>query len=257
MKKLSRIILPLISIGMVFTACQKLTFHCCSDEDALYQYAVLASLNNGIYDGDLTIGELKEKGDIGLGTYNAMDGEMVMVDGVCYQVLKSGIVEASDEMTTPYAVITFFDHDVSFQINETVDYPKLKKTIEDQLPSRNYFYAFKIKGHFETIHCGGAPKQTKPYVNTLADIIAVRPQYKKENVNGTIVGFWCPAYVGEVTLAGFHLHFISDDLSVGGHLLEFKSSQLQISYDVIKKMTFDLQDNEEFAKKRFKADQGY
>ncbi len=257
MKKLSRIILSLISIGIGFTACQKSTCPCCSGNDILYQYSVLAGINNSIYDGDLTIRELKEKGDIGLGTYTTFNGEMVMVDGVCYQVLESGIVEASDETTTPYAVTTFFDHDVSLEINEAVDYPKLRELIENQLPSKNYFYAFKIKGHFEMIHCGGAPKQTRPYTNTLADIIAVRPQYQKENVTGTIAGFWCPAYVGEVTLAGFHLHFIADDLSIGGHLLDFKSSQLQVSYDVIKNMTFDLQDNEEFANKMFKADQGY
>jgi len=224
----------------------------------LYQYSVLAGLNNSIFSGDLTIKELKTKGDLGVGSYSGFDGELVMVDGKVYQVFETGeIRKAPLELTTPYVTATFFDKDATFQENQPVNYEKLKEVIESKLPSKNYFYALKITGNFNSVLCVGAPKQEKPYTKTLADIIPVRPQFKAENINGTIVGFWCPSYVGEVTLAGFHLHFVSDNLKIGGHLIDFESSDLLIEYDEIMKMTFDLQDNELFRESELKPNQGY
>jgi len=223
-----------------------------------YQYSVLAGLNNSNFSGDLTIKELKTKGDLGVGTYSDLAGELVMVDGKVYQVLETGeIREAPLELTTPYVTTTFFDKDASFQEDQLVNYEKLKEVIESKLPSKNYFYAFKITGNFDSVICVGVPRQEKPYTKTLADIIPERPQFKAENINGTIVGFWCPYYVGEVTLAGFHFHFISDDLKTGGHLIDFESSDLLIEYDEIMRMTFDLQDNELFRQSELKPNQGY
>lgn len=226
--------------------------------EQLYQYSVLAGLNNSNFSGDLTIKELKTKGDLGVGTYSDLAGELVMVDGKVYQVIETGEVrEAPLELTTPYVTTTFFVRDSSFQENQLVNYEKLKEVIKSKLPSKNYLYAFKITGNFDSIICVGVPRQEKPYTKTLADIIPERPQFKAENISGTIVGFWCPYYVGEVTLAGFHFHFISDNLKIGGHLIDFKSSDLLIEYDEIMRMKFDLQMNESFRKSELKPDQGY
>ncbi len=224
----------------------------------IYSYSVLAALNNSIYSGDLKISGLKTKGNFGLGTYEGLNGEMVMLDGAAWQVLEDGtIMEADDEGTTPYAVVTFFEEDKTFEITGAINYEKLKSAIKGKFPSENYFYAIKIKGQFSSILCGGAPKQEKPYTKTLVEIIKNRPQFRAENIPGTIVGFYCPSFVGEVTLAGFHLHFISDDKSFGGHLINFQSSNLQVFYDQTKSMIFDLQGNQAFQDANLKPRQGY
>ena len=202
------------------------------NQEYIYSYSVLTALNNGIFSGDLPISELKTKGDLGLGTYENLDGEMVFLDGTPFQVLENGdIVEATDSMATPYAVVTFFEEDHKFDIEGTCNYTQLKAKILDELPSENYFYAFEIKGHFTSVNCGGAPKQNKPYSKTLAEIIPGRPLFNAENISGTIVGFYCPSYVGEMTLAGFHLHFLADDKTIGGHLIDFESSNIHVGFD--------------------------
>ena len=48
----------------------------------VYQTSTIAALLDGIYDGDVTIAELLTHGDFGLGTFNHLDGEMVVLDGV-------------------------------------------------------------------------------------------------------------------------------------------------------------------------------
>ena len=94
---------------------------------------------------------------------------------------------------------------------QTQDYPSLITHAEGMLPSKNLFYAFRISGNFGYLKCGGADKQERPYDESLLEILADRPVYEAQNIAGTLVGFWCPEYIGDINTAGFHLHFISDD----------------------------------------------
>ena len=51
------------------------------------------------------------------------------------------------------------------------------------------------------------------------------------DVSGTIVGFRCPPYVAGVNVVGYHLHFISDDLDAGGHILDFTVAEAAAEVD--------------------------
>ena len=54
-----------------------------------------------------------------------------------------------------------------------------------------------------------------------AEVATHQPEYTRENVTGTIVGFWTPEIFHGVSVAGYHLHFISDDHTFGGHVMDF------------------------------------
>ncbi|MGO0041548.1 acetolactate decarboxylase, partial [Streptococcus suis] len=47
----------------------------------LFQYNTLGALMAGLYGGSLTVGELLEHGDLGLGTLDSIDGELIVLDG--------------------------------------------------------------------------------------------------------------------------------------------------------------------------------
>jgi acetolactate decarboxylase len=47
----------------------------------IYQTSVMSAVMDGLYEGSVTIGELARHGDFGVGTFNALDGEMVALDG--------------------------------------------------------------------------------------------------------------------------------------------------------------------------------
>jgi acetolactate decarboxylase len=80
------------------------------NKDILYQYSTIEALLEGIYDGDMTFGELKSHGNYGLGTLNSLDGEMIQVNGKFYQVKVDGIAyPVEDNEKTPFAIVTFFD----------------------------------------------------------------------------------------------------------------------------------------------------
>lgn len=68
-----------------------------------------------------------------------------------------------------------------------------------------------------------------------------------ESVAGSIVGFWSPAYMDGVSVSGLHMHFLSEDRSYGGHVLEMLSgSELELQAALLNEFDLELADNEEF-----------
>ena len=84
----------------------------------LYQVSTANALVEGIYQGAVLVGTLRKHGDLGLGTFENLDGEMVILDGHFFQVRSDGsVTEAGDDVLSPFAVITHFKSDL------TVDLP--------------------------------------------------------------------------------------------------------------------------------------
>src|ERR1700733_13521180 len=107
----------------------------------VYQTSTMAALLDGIYDGDVTIAELLGHGDFGLGTFNHLDGEMVVLDGTCYRLRADGsaTVAGPDDLT-PFAAVTQFTADTTIEVVSATK-PKLTEIIDKQIPSENLLYA--------------------------------------------------------------------------------------------------------------------
>jgi acetolactate decarboxylase len=243
-----KILLILVTV-LVMMGCSS------EQEDMIVHYSVLKALDNGVLEGNMKVGELKQHGDFGLGTYNRMNGEMVVLDHVVYRVSPDGkVMQPEDETLIPYSLVTFYQQDETLSMNGEIDYPKLKAFAESKVPSRNMFYAFRIYGEFDYIKCGGADLQEKPYNEPLDVMLSDRPVYEGSNINGTLVGFWCPAYIGDINSAGFHLHFIADDHSMGGHLMEFTARSLEIGYDTKAVYKMILPETDDFREAVFRSE---
>jgi acetolactate decarboxylase len=189
--------------------------------ETLAQVSTIGALLNGLYDGVITAGKLKEYGDFGIGTFEGLDGEMVVLDGECYQVKADGIAyPVDDSVGVPFADVTFFDVDLEEGIPEGTNYEQLQALLDSKLPTDNIFYAFRIEGTFSYMQTRSVPGQEKPYPK-LVEVTANQSVFEFTGVRGTIVGFRSPDYVDGVNVAGYHLHFLADDREAGGHILNF------------------------------------
>jgi acetolactate decarboxylase len=240
---------PLFLLGILIVGCSDPKTQEVSKQTGLfYHYSAWPAFVNKIYDGTLTAAQLKEKGDIALGSYNGLHGELIMLDGVLYEAEADGkVVIANDSAKICYANATFFEEDKPLNITEVANYDSLRVKLNQTLDSKNYFYAFKIHGTFKNLKLGGVPIQTKPYTQTLDVLIPGRPVWDKENISGTMVGFFCPDLIGQINVAGYHLHFVSDDKKSAGHIMEFSgATNLTGGMDKIAKYQFDLPETPEF-----------
>lgn len=242
------------NLAAILLAIMIITFHSHSrseaeeHDDAIFQASLFEALVEGVYEGDITYGELKKHGDFGLGTFNRLDGEMVAVDGVFYQIDSDGKVSvAEDSMKSPFAIVTFFDSNERLIPNSQLNCEGLKKYIENALPEKNIFYAIKVSGEFEYVKTRSVHAQEKPYP-PISQAVKEQSEFDLKNIKGTIAGYWFPQYIQGVSQSGFHFHFISEDKQSGGHVLECKTRDIVIDIDHIRDFQLDLSDTEDFNK---------
>jgi len=202
------------------------------DREVLFQVSTIDALLLSVYDGILPIGELKERGDFGIGTFDKLEGEMVVLDGVCYQVKVDGVAYvAPDEVTTPFATVTFFDPDETVLVEKADNMTELGEILETSFPSENVFYAVRIDGTFPYVKTRSVPAQEKPYP-LLVDAVANQTVFEFEDASGTVVGFWSPEFVDGINVPGYHLHFITEDRKAGGHILDLQVDGAEVELDL-------------------------
>jgi acetolactate decarboxylase len=122
------------------------TQHLCSQHDVLFQESTYSALLAGDYNGDMTLKDLRAQGDFGLGTFDALDGEMVLLNGTFYQIKSDGNVYlANDFVKSPFADVTSFKPDSQLLLvsNGSLNYSELQHYLDQQLPTKNIFYAAK------------------------------------------------------------------------------------------------------------------
>lgn len=227
------------------------------DRDTLYQVSLLQGLLQGDYNGSISIGELKACGDTGIGTFDRLNGELIMVDGVVYRAAGDGTVEVpSDDETIPFSNVTFMDADEEVSINNVASFDDLMEILNGKVAELggNRFYMIRIDGVFNTVYARSEYAQDKPYEPLVVVLETDQTFFDMENVSGTVVGLYCPAYMSELNNAGWHLHFISDDRTSGGHVLDLAIEEAVITWDYTDNFEMILPDNDEFTQIDFSID---
>lgn len=215
-------------------------------EREIYQTSTMGALLEGIYEGDVTIRELLRHGDFGLGTFNRLDGEMLVLDGVCYQLRSDGsAVIADPEERTPFAAVTWFRPDRTINISAPCDRGALKSRIDDALESTNLMVAVRVTGQFSTIRTRTVTEQHPPYRS-----FTVATQDQEEvtfrEVEGTLAGFRMPDYEQGISVAGYHSHFIDSDHRHGGHTLDYELVWGTVEIGIRSELHLSLQRTREF-----------
>jgi acetolactate decarboxylase len=199
----------------------------------LFQTSTLQALMGGVYDGDLTYKELARHGDFGLGTFNALDGEMIALDGKFYQIRSDGrVYPVKPSMQTPFAEVTFFKASQTHLLEKPLTYKQLTDYITSLLPSPNLLYAIRVQGFFPYVKTRSVPRQDKPYP-PLVEVAKKQSVFEFTKVKGVIVAFRYPPYLAGVNLAGYHCHFISADRRHGGHLLDCRVQGATVAVEAI------------------------
>jgi acetolactate decarboxylase len=206
----------------------------------VYQYSTLEALLGGVYDGDVTIGELLTHGDFGLGTFNSLDGEMIILDGVCYHLRSDGTaaVSAQSELT-PFAAVTYFRPRTTFAVDTPTTYQHLDDLVSAQISSHNLNYAIRVTGQFSTVRTRTVARQNKPYP-PLTEATEGQAEATFTDIAGTLAGYLSPSYEQGITVAGYHLHFLDDSRTHGGHCLDFTLTEGTVEIDTISDLHLSL-----------------
>lgn len=236
-----------IAFLLFFTICTLLFTGNCStaaERNTVTQVSTIDALLAGAYDGQMSDQELLTYGDFGIGTFDRLDGEMIVLDGKVYQIKADGkVYTPPGTLSTPFASVVAFAANAKVQVPKGTDSHGLEQLVNEAAPNMNLFCAVKVKGRFSLMKTRSVPAQSKPYP-PLTEVTKNQAVFNLENVEGTIVGFRSPPFVKGINVPGYHLHFLADDLKSGGHILDFKMEEGAAEIDVCNRFSMILPEKE-------------
>lgn len=205
---------------------------------SVWQNAPAWWLEEGNFDGITPVSALRERGDLGIGAFDHLDGEMVGVDGVFYRVADGfRATPAPDDATVPFCMVTRFSPSERFELPSETTKESLGRLMEDRFDEGS-FYTLRVDARLAAISVRYLPRQERPYP-TLAEVAGTEPETSYEHVEGTMIGFRAPSYTGRIAPGGYHLHFLSADRSFGGHVLGFELAEAEIAVERIETQSVD------------------
>lgn len=211
-----------------------------SESSEIYQTATMEALLNGVYDGDVPIRDLLSHGDFGLGTFNGLDGELLMLDSVCHQLRSDGSATHADpDELVPFAVVTRFRPQRTIEVTEESDRAALTALVDAAVNSANLMVAVRVRGEFETVRTRTVSKQEPPY-RPFTEATRDERDVTMTDVTGTLAGFRMPQWVQGISVAGYHAHFLDADATRGGHALDYRLRRGTVDIDVCSDLHLSL-----------------
>jgi acetolactate decarboxylase len=195
----------------------------------LFQTSTIQALLAGAFDGDVTLEELLGHGDLGLGTLNGLDGELIVIDGEVFKAeLDCTLSRPDAQARTPYAVVVPFAPGRTEQLSRIAGASVAHHLWPDDPPRAPA--AVRIDGRFDTVRVRSVPRQVHPYPS-LATALEHQHTRDLHDVSGTMVGFCFPDGLSGLELAGAHLHFACDKRQHGGHVLDYTLDEAIVRLD--------------------------
>lgn len=212
---------------------------------SMFQVSTSGALIEGLYQGAMTVGDLRRHGDTGLGTFEELDGEMILVDGHCFQARGDGsVTEVSDDTLTPFATVVAFSPDETVSLSDIGSFDDLTARLDGLRTSDNDFFAWRITGHFDELRLRAACRHASgtPLVEAVAD----QSVFECHDITATIVGFWSPPFSQAIAIPGYHLHAVSKDRTSAGHVFDLRAPEVVAEVHRVSDLHVALPETEAF-----------
>ena len=214
------------------------------DNNCMYQVSTLQALALGYTRSVVRTDELLSHGNTGLGTFEDVNGEMIVVDRHCYQAAEDGsITEMPPDIGVPFASVANLQGDRVFTLSEIPDIEHLKMELNLKIEEDfglNSMHIAKIEGDFERVDARSESAYRSHHVE-LKDILGkTQKSFCFEQIRGTMVCIYYPDYMDGINAPGWHLHFISEDRKWGGHVFDLQMRRGEVFLDKISRIEIQL-----------------
>ncbi len=210
----------------------------------IYQVSTLQALALGYTRPVVTVREFLEHGDTGLGTFQDVDGEMIVADGVCYQAKQNGgIVRAPETAGVPFAVVGSLQNARQIRFEALPDVEALKTELTLRIEEGfglNSIHIARIDGEFGLIRARAGAAYRSQHVSLKEILSKTQKDFCFENIAGTLICVYYPDYMDGINAPGWHLHFISSDRTLGGHVFDVDLKKAQANINKINLIELQL-----------------
>ena len=216
----------------------------------MYQVSTLQALAMGYSRSVITVEDLLQHGDIGLGTFEHVDGEMIMLEGGCYQARDDGsVIRAEDTMGVPFCAVTFLEDCPREPVGQVGNIGDLKQLLDIRIEEDfglNSMHVVRVDGTFEKVYARAGSAYKSQHVS-LKDILKeTQNDFTFTDIPGTMVCVYFPDYMDGINAPGWHLHFLSADCSKGGHVFDLALKAGNMIVNKISRINIQLPDSPAF-----------
>ena len=217
-----------------------------ADQDScVYQVSTLQALTMGYLRTVVSVQTLLQHGDTGLGTFEDLDGEMICLDGHCYRALHDGTVhEADGNSGVPFAVVGSLKGDRVWDCGAVGSISALLQQLNDKIDEHfglNSLHIVRIDGVFDMVDARSeAPSPNSQHVTLKKLLDKTQYAFRFENIRGSVICLYFPDYMDRINLPGWHLHFLSEDRTKGGHVFDLQIREGHIRMDKIARIELQL-----------------
>ena len=216
----------------------------------MFQVATLQALALGYTKSVITVEELLRHGNIGLGTFEGVDGEMIVLDGHCYRATADGSVfEAQHDKGVPFCAVSFLQNDDPFEIENIKDINALKTYLDILIDERfelNSMHVVRIDAHFGEVMARSETGKSSRHVELKNLLENNQQDFFFSDIEGTMVCVYFPDYMDGINAPGWHLHFVSGDRKFGGHVFNVNFEKASAVINKISSIEIKLPDEPEF-----------
>ena len=223
------------------------------DHHTIYQVSTSGALVKGVFKGCVKVNDVLRHGDFGLGTFDGLDGEGIMLNGICWQAKADGSLrEASNEALAPFWTTTFFKADRVLTYSNILSWDDLIDRLDHERLSNNIFCAIRVSGRFQNVDYRVACKAKAG--EELVQATKHQAEFSCQDLDGTLVGFWTPTYARTINVPGYHLHLLSDDRKHAGHVFNLRAQELTVELHDENELQIVLPETSDFLEKDINGD---
>jgi len=170
---------------------------------------------------------------------------MVVLDGRFYQAHPDGRISLpADSAPVPFAALTTFRPLHRAALSDIGSMDQLTASLDRMRRSQNLFFAVRLDGTFSELHFRVACKVQSGMA--LTEATRHQAEFHLAEQRGTIVGLWSPSFSRMVAVPGWHFHFLSEDRTTGGHLLDCKAARLEVQLQDIDDLRLAMPETRRF-----------
>ena len=213
-------------------------------QNKMYQVSTLQALALGYSKAVITVEELLREGDTGLGTFEDVNGEMILMDGHCYRADQEGNVTLVPQETgVPFAAVAKLYGEQEFELKDMPDIKSVREELTRKIEERfglNSMHVVRIDGVFEKVDARSEAPYRSHHVTLKEMLGKTQKAFIFENIRGSLIGVYFPDYMDGINMPGWHLHFLSEDRLKGGHVFDVSVCEGAAKVDKISDIYINL-----------------
>ena len=213
-------------------------------KNKMFQVSTLQALALGYSRSVITVAELLEEGDTGLGTFEDVNGEMIVLDGHCYRAKQDGsVIEVEPDAGVPFSAVAKLRGEREFPLENMKDIQSIRTELTRKIEERfglNSMHVIRIDGLFEKVDARSEAPYRSHHVTLKTVLDSNQTAFVFENIRGSLVGVYFPDHMDGINMPGWHLHFLSDDRTKGGHVFDVSIKEGIVRLDKINRVEIYL-----------------